>query len=343
MGIVKETIKKQVEQQNFQYMYSTTATILRYYKEYNKADILYNDPVGGGELYRGGVPISNSLGGLTNNGVQVGQKCSIVFVNGNINAPLITGINSSTYSSKTCTDQGAYIIDESVRESTLEDSQEISPMYSNWLDENNTWMEKYASLSIDYSNIKASSLVRNILIDTEKFSDTEVGLTNLNTKATLKMKDNGDIDIFVADNVGIRISKKMRKIYFYGFDININGEMDLLAILRKCRDCEFDGYRDDNEKQQIMDLISQYINYIEGDIEELKKCIAYTKEITGDIEYFSSLDSAIGKFEALKTNYNEGRYNDSKEDLEEVRGQIMSYYEYFQEELIAARERWGLA
>lgn len=342
MGIVKETIKRQMEEQNFQYMHSTTATILRYYKEYNQADILYIDPVGGGKIYRGGVPISNSLGGVTNNGVQSNQKCSIVFINGNINAPLITGINSSTYDSKTCTDQGAYIIDESIRESSQVDLSSTTPMYSDWLDERNTWSGKYTELSTDYADINANNVVRSLLIDTSKFSDTEVGLTHLDTKATLKMKDNGDIDIFVTDNVGIRISKKMRKIYFYGFDININGEMDLLAILRKCRDCEFDGYHDD-ELQELKDFITQHIGYIEGDIEELKRCIAYTKEITGDIEYFSTLDSAIAKFELLKKNYNEGKYSDSPEDLEDVKGQILDYYEYFEEELLAARERWGLA
>lgn len=341
MGVLKEAIQKQVDKQNLQYMQSSTGTILRYDKTSNRADIIYNNPVGDGTVYRGGIPVSNSLGGLTSGGVKPGQECTITFVNGNINAPLITGTNESSYRDKTCTDQGAYIIDEFVREQVQEVTDFI-PMYQAWISPTNEWVDKYKNTAIDYSEYDANERARTLQSTTDKFSDSEVGLTNLDTKATLKMKDNGDIDIFVTDNVGIRISKKMRKIYFYGFDININGEMDLLAILRKCRDCEFDGYHDD-ELKEIKDFITQHIGYIEGDIEELKRCIAYTKEITGDIEYFSSLDSAIGRFEVLKKNYNEGKYSDSSEDLEDVKAQILDYYDYFEEELVAARERWGLA
>lgn len=257
MGVLKETIQKQVNKQNLQYMQSTTGTILRYDRTTNRADIIYNNPVGDGTIYRGGIPVSNSLGGLTNNGVKCGQKCTITFVNGNINAPLITGTNESCYEDKTCTDQGAYLIDESIREQ-VEEASDITPMYQAWLDPGNKWSDKYKSTIVDYSEYDASESARRLQLDADKFSDTEIGLTNLETKSTLKIKDNGDIDIFVSDNVGIRISKKMRKIYLYGFDVNINGEIDLLEILRKCRDCKCGGIKEKEtiiiEKPQIIEV-----------------------------------------------------------------------------------------
>lgn len=334
MGIVKEVIKHQIDENNLQYVYSATGKIVRYDKVYNTADIVYDNPVGDGSYSQIGVPISNSLGGLTSGGIRPGQTCIITFMNGNVQAPLITGVSTGTYFEKDHKDQGAYIADERIRE-TINTVPDIVPMYQDWIDNSNTWTDKYKTHEVDYSNVNARQMMQQIIESTENFSDTEIGLTHLDTKSTIKLKDNGDIDIFVADNVGIRISREMRKIYFYGFDLNINGEMDLLAILRKCRDCN-------GNNSGIRDVINKYINYIEGDIEELKRCIAYTKEITGDDEYFNTLDDAIYEFEELKRDYNEGKYNDDT-GLEDVRSRLMAYAEYFKEELASARERWGLS
>ncbi len=343
MGAIKNAIKKQVKNVDVQRILSTTGKVLAYDKTLNTARIAYANPMGEGWLYRDGVHISNSLGGLTSNGIRTGCQCILTFVNGHIEAPMITGICDSTYAEKSCADQGAYLIDESIRESSSDTLEIDTPMYQNWIDENNTWEDKYNNDFGDYTSYDMRQETHRLSTETHRYSDSEIGLTHLDTKSTIKLKDNGDIDIFVADNVGIRISKKQKKIYFYGFDININGEMDILAILRKCRDCEFDGYHDKEEPKPILDDLNDLILLIDQDIEELKRCIAYTKEITGDIQYFAYLDNAIAQYEAIKSSYLMGQYSHSQEALDEVYNKIMWYYKYFQEELVSARERWGLA
>ncbi len=340
MGIIKRTLQNQIEFQKTQTMSATIGTIIQYYPKSNTADISYSDFTGDYTIYKNKVPIANSLGSFTSDSVRSGQTCTIVFINNNPNAPLITGINTSNYDRKTNTDQGAFVIDESIREQELL-GDDIKPMCEDWLDLNNTWDNKYKS-SIDYSDFDASFMAAQLHSQVDRFEDSEVGLTNLDTKATLKMKKNGDIDIFVSNNVGIRISKATHKIYLYGYDINLNGQYDLSAVLDKCRGCEFKGYRDNNEKKEIKNTIQEYITHIEDDIEELKKCVALTKDITGDIAYFSYLDTSIEKFESLKRKINEGKYDDSVEDLQDAFEQIMKYYDYFEEELVSAREKWGL-
>ena len=49
------------------------------------------------------------------------------------------------------------------------------------------------------------------------------GITNIKNNSTVKFKDNGDIDIFVNNNTGIRISPNYKSIEVYG-NFKINGK-----------------------------------------------------------------------------------------------------------------------
>ena len=63
------------------------------------------------------------------------------------------------------------------------------------------------------------------ILDTiNKYTVTEQGITNLETKSTIKFKDNGDIDIFVNNNTGIRIDANTQTINIYGLNILFNGK-----------------------------------------------------------------------------------------------------------------------
>ena len=58
----------------------------------------------------------------------------------------------------------------------------------------------------------------------DKYTAEESGMTNLDTKSTVKLRENGDIDIFVSHNVGIRISNTDHKIYMYGLGLYLNNK-----------------------------------------------------------------------------------------------------------------------
>jgi hypothetical protein len=230
MGIIRNALKKQIDDNNRIHSSSSTASIVEYDPVSNTAVIRYKNPNGEGSICRENVSVSNTLGGVTGSGIYPGQTCTITFNNGNIFAPVITGFTGSYYSSKTCADQGAYIVDTNLL--MIEKPEKITPMIENWIDENSTTI-KYNSHLKEYTNIDTNTKVHKILSTLSKYKPTEQGITNLKTKSTIKFKENGDIDIFVANNIGIRISTKNNSIDLYG-KLNINGqEIDLSKILNK--------------------------------------------------------------------------------------------------------------
>lgn len=228
MGIIKDVLKEQIQDNRRQQYSNTTATIIEYNMIMNTARIRYANPNGDGYLFRDNVKVSNTLGGVTGSGFYPGQTCTISFVGNNIHAPIITGLTSNNYSSKTNSDQGAYIVDTDIP--NYEKPDNIVPMVNNWIEESNVNKNKYNNDLGNYLETDTSLLIHEILSTLDKYKETEQGITSLSTKSTIKFKDNGDIDIFVANNIGIRISTTDNSINLYG-TIKINGKkIDLSQI-----------------------------------------------------------------------------------------------------------------
>lgn len=221
MGIIKNTLNKQIEQNNLKQYNDTTAIILDFDKLTNSATIRYPNPYGEGYLYRSNVKVSNSLGGVTGDAIKPGIQCSITFLANNMYAPVITGVLTNNYTLKTNTDQGAFLVDREILDTVTPTN--VNPMINQWLDdsENNY---KYSTEYNDFTATDISRCVYNILNELDKYSDDEQGITNLKTKSTVKLKDNGDIDIFVSNSIGVRISKSTGKIFLYGLGLYLNDE-----------------------------------------------------------------------------------------------------------------------
>lgn len=228
MGIIKNVLKKQIDENNSQQYNDATATIIEYNNTANTAKIRYLNPNGEGVMYRDNVRIANTLGGVTGAGILPGQPCTITFIRNNVYNPIITGLIGNNYSNKTNSDQGAYIVDADIL--NYEKPENIDPMINNWIEENNVDNDKYNNDLGDYTETDTSLLIHEILNTLDKYKETEQGITSLSTKSTIKFKDNGDIDIFVANNIGIRISTTDNSINLYG-TIKINGKkIDLSQI-----------------------------------------------------------------------------------------------------------------
>ena len=221
MGIIKNKLNEQIQANNLRTYSDTTGIILDYDTITNRAKIKFYSPIGEGVMVRENVPISSQSGGFTQCGIHIGMQCNISFYNNNIYSPVITGINNSFYNDKTCSDQGACLVNENIK--SIQKPKEIIPMSSQWLDENNQNESKYNNDLGMYQNIDVTTETMDMLIKLDKYTDTEQGITNLETKSTVKLRENGDIDIFVSNNIGIRISESNKKIYIYG-DLIINGE-----------------------------------------------------------------------------------------------------------------------
>lgn len=229
MGIIKDKLNEQIDQKGKLQFNDTTGTILAYNEITNTATVRFKNPNGEGTFRRENVPIANSLGGLCGSGIQVGQQCSISFRANNVYAPVITGVLTNFYQEKTSKDQGACLVDESIL--SVEKPTTILPMSAEWLDEDNQDPTKYLNAYSNYADDNVDTKIYNLIRTLDKYSNKEQGITNLSTKSTVKLKENGDIDIFVANNIGIRVSPKDNSISLYG-KLKINGKViDLEQIL----------------------------------------------------------------------------------------------------------------
>lgn len=235
MGIIKDKLNEQIEQSNKTQSKETTGVIVQYNDITNTATIKFRQPNGEGTIRRDNVPIANSLGGLTGSAIRPGQKCTISFRHGNLHAPIITGMITNYYNEKTNTDQGACLIDLDINCVT---KPVITPMIEQWIEEDNTYLWKYINHESNYIETDINNKVYDIVRNIDKYTKKEQGITNLDTKSTIRLKENGDIDIFVSNNVGIRISPKTQTIGLYG-SLQINGkEIDLSKLLNDMSDKE---------------------------------------------------------------------------------------------------------
>lgn len=218
MGIIKEVLNNQIDTKNTQSYKSTTGVILKYNSVTNTAKVKFKNPNGDGYLIMEQIPVSlsNPTSGFT--GIQESKECNISFINNNIFSPVITGVYDNYYSQKTMDDNGAFIVNPGIL--SIKEPEEITPMINNWIDNNNNDLDKYNNdLSEHIINRDIDKYAYDITRNITYFKDNDQGLINIVNKSGIKIKDNGDIDIFIDNNSGIKISKQERSIRIYGLKI----------------------------------------------------------------------------------------------------------------------------
>jgi len=222
MSIIKNALKKEIRENNLQQFGDTTATILEYDIISNTATIRFMNPNGEGYLLRKNVHVSNTMGGVTGSGLYSGQLCNISFIKNNVHNPIITGVMSNNYNTKTTSGQGAFLVDNTILE--VKEPEEITPMIESWIEKDNENVNKYQTDLGDYTNIDSFQKANDAVRSLDKYSPRDQGITHLDTKSTIKLKENGDIDIFVDGNLGIRISPKDKSVNIHG-TVKVNNKV----------------------------------------------------------------------------------------------------------------------
>ena len=226
MGIIGDKLKQKIDDNN-NIRYGDTIGEITYYDNVkNTASIRFANPNSGKTMTATNVALRVNWGGLSQAAPQVGQKCWITFIGNNLLTPIITNLcddlyYDNIYSKKTNSDQGAYIIDSGINDIDIT-SIEVTPMIKDYF--NNAPANRYLLTSKDYTNTDATKTVRKMLMEINKYKPSEDGITNMKNNSTVKFKDNGDIDIFVDNNTGIRISPNSKSIELYG-TFKINGKV----------------------------------------------------------------------------------------------------------------------
>lgn len=225
MGIIGDKLQQKIENNNNIRYSDTVAEITEYDNIKNTASVKFVNPNNGSIMTADNIAVKINMGGLSQAALKIGQKCWISFIGNNLLCPVITNLcddqyYDNIYSKKTNSDQGAYIVDSNINNIDI-NSIKITPMTDDYF--NDSVASKYSLITKDYTDTEAIQEVRKIIMEIDKYKTSEDGITNIKNNSTIKFKDNGDIDIFVNNNTGIRISPNSKSIEVYG-SFKINGK-----------------------------------------------------------------------------------------------------------------------
>lgn len=225
MGIIGDKLQQKIENNNNIRYSDTVAEITEYDNIKNTASVKFSNPNNGSIMTADNIAVKINMGGLSQAALKIGQKCWISFIGNNLLCPVITNLcddqyYDNIYSKKTNSDQGAYIVDSNINNIDI-DSIKVTPMTDDYF--NDSVSSRYSLITKDYTDTEAIQEVRKIIMEIDKYKTSEDGITNIKNNSTVKFKDNGDIDIFVNNNTGIRISPNSKSIEVYG-SFKINGK-----------------------------------------------------------------------------------------------------------------------
>lgn len=225
MGIIGDKLQQKIENNNNIRYSDTVAEITDYDNIKNTASVKFANPNNGSIMTADNIAVKINMGGLSQAALKIGQKCWISFIGNNLLCPVITNLcddqyYDNIYSKKTNSDQGAYIVDSNINNIDI-DSIKVTPMTDDYF--NDSVSSRYSLITKDYTDTEAIQEVRKIIMEIDKYKTSEDGITNIKNNSTIKFKDNGDIDIFVNNNTGIRISPNSKSIEVYG-SFKINGK-----------------------------------------------------------------------------------------------------------------------
>ena len=225
MGIIGNKLQQKIENNNNIRYSDTVAEITEYDNIKNTESVKFANHNNGSIMTADNIAVKINMGGLSQAALKIGQKCWISFIGNNLLCPVITNLcddqyYDNIYSKKTNSDQGAYIVDSNINNIDI-DSIKITPMTDDYF--NDSVSSRYSLITKDYTDTEAIQEVRKIIMEIDKYKTSEDGITNIKNNSTIKFKDNGDIDIFVNNNTGIRISPNSKSIEVYG-SFKINGK-----------------------------------------------------------------------------------------------------------------------
>lgn len=208
MGLINDKIQDKIEYNNRFPSSDVCGVITEVDTFRNVASIRFANPNNGAVTTVDNVKLPVNVGGVTESGVEPGQRCWITFLGGSILHPVISSLSDelyfdNIYSKKTNSDQGGFVVDEYIN--TLDSETETTPMTDDYFVDAPT--DIFSLIGRDYTELDALDATKKSIIQLDKYKDTEDGVSNKKTSSTIKFKENGDIDAFIKANVGIRWSR----------------------------------------------------------------------------------------------------------------------------------------
>lgn len=348
MGIIKNALNKEVNKGRGQIYLPTTGTIEAYSQKTNLASVSYDNPNGDGRFHLESVPVSIFAGGIAGfNGIQVGMECCITFINGNVFSPVIVGVYSNYYEQKDMGDNGSCLVSRNILEA--EKPSDLIPMTETWIDETNSDPNKYINDYSDYINRDVDAFIYDTITNISKFKDTEQGLVNIESGSGIKIKDNGDIDIFIDNNSGVRISKQNHEINFYGLTLMTGNSkvqsQPISTVINNINNTNVDNSNADNNTDidieientlsnkdvQILKLAT-LIAEMNGKAEAIEVVITVLNSI-GNPDSYGSIQQHLNTYKRYREDFYRSKNSMSYTELKEMYDNIYVIYEEFNQEI----------
>lgn len=227
---LQQEIKRNIESQ----VHSTKGVILEYSHKTNKATVKVRNPFKEGVLTYCDLQVPPPGTGITNAGPYRGDLVMIQFTNSDLRNPKITSLVDDNYYTNNREElqkhenQGAYVPDGIKEKEDLV----LTPR---------TVFDDFYIEKADRKSLKSPEVTKELLEDESKYGLSEIGLTHPKNKSTIKIKDDGNIDIFSWLNQGIRINPVKKLVML------LSNRIRLLAVskieLLSEKDIEVKGQR----------------------------------------------------------------------------------------------------
>lgn len=203
-------------------------TVVNFDNYRNRADVEIQSPNGIGNMVLEKVPVCISNTGVKSNALLQGDYVWVTFLNGSPLLPKIIGIADEAYEVNTRESlrhirQGSLMVDTV----NLSSNVEITPLSETLLDEDNDSYNKH----ISYINFDVYEKASKFAQDIGYYGEEEIGITNPSNNSTVKVNDDGSIDIFSGTNHGIRVNPNTNEII-------INSNKDIII---NCSNLKING------------------------------------------------------------------------------------------------------
>lgn len=207
----KNIIEKVIEPNSRMKLSNAKAQVLNYDHINNLADVCLEIASIGGKQIIKNVPIQISANGIHQSSLQEGDYVYIQFNNNSIFQPKIIGKADELYATHTRKNE------RHLKQGCLQVTQdfineEITPSTDKWIEPNNINKTKY----LKYKDGNPLNDMAQKINSQGYFQDKEVGMYNPASSSIMKIKDNGNIDLFIDTNIGIRINAENKTIEFLG-------------------------------------------------------------------------------------------------------------------------------
>lgn len=221
MGFKDTLIKNVINPATSQIFTNSIGKIITYDEILNKANVLVSSS--GSYTTLEDVPVQLSGKGVFSSKLKQDDLVYIQYNNGSIFQPKIVGFADEDYSSNT-RESSKHMRKGTLLDTVEEKDGEVVSRSSRRIDTDTVPYKHEA-----FQDASALDIMAEKTESLGYFNDGEIGLFHPDVSSLVKLKDNGDIDIFTGTNIGIRINKQKKTIEMFGDSSTISDNWKVLS------------------------------------------------------------------------------------------------------------------